>query len=279
MKEISDKLHFIYALCHPETKIIRYIGQTSKGMKRPLGYRKRSFYCTNKHLVNWLQKLRKNGLVCGILVIEEFEDEHSLDEREIFWIAKYKEDGNSLLNATDGGGGVRGFKDWTEEEIERRRNIFKGKKLVFTEEHKRNLSIAIKNSEKKKEAHKKAIEKLRGRKHTEEHKKKVRDKITGLVRSPEQRARMSAGMKGIKKSDEHIKNSVEAKRINREKRKQDPNYVPKVMSEELRKKFSVAIKEGWARNKRRREFELKIAIVDSLINSKQAVNPEFLEKF
>ena len=69
-------------------------------------------------------------------MILEYCDKSELDEKEKYWLTKYKEDGFSLYNVSEGGNGFKGV-PMTEDHKEKISKALKGKK--FSEEHKKNL--------------------------------------------------------------------------------------------------------------------------------------------
>lgn len=113
----------IYALCHPRTGIVRYVGKTANDPHRRLVYH---IHASNKHTRHlpsgrWLQKLKQDGLRPIVATIELAGSDWA--EREAFWIKKFRSYGFDLLNLTDGGEGLRGY--------------------VPTEEHKEKIAASI----------------------------------------------------------------------------------------------------------------------------------------
>jgi hypothetical protein len=88
---------FIYGLIDPRDGQLRYVGQSSVGMKRAKALH--SAKC-----MSWQKSLRSKGLVEDVEVLEETEQ---LNDAEIFWIAYYKMIGANLTNLTDGGDGLK----------------------------------------------------------------------------------------------------------------------------------------------------------------------------
>ena len=127
---------FIYGLRCPISGEIRYIGQTIK----TLSYRLSKHISKTKtkinkkqklsHNENWLKKLIELNVI-HLISIEEIEiiNIKDLDDREIFWISKFRET-NNLTNLTDGGNQPKGY-HW-----------------FHSEEGKKNISKGLKNSEK-----------------------------------------------------------------------------------------------------------------------------------
>jgi hypothetical protein len=104
--------YFIYGLRDPRTGEIRYVGQSSRGMERPIHHNKPSNLKKLPHLhVNrWISKLHSLGLKYEIVLLERFDGPEHLDIAEIRWIALGRDAlGERLANATYGGGGTRGW--------------------------------------------------------------------------------------------------------------------------------------------------------------------------
>ena len=129
----------IYCLKDPNTKIIRYIGQTIQDVE--LRLRQHMWYSTKhkNHLGNWLNSLDNNPL----LNIIEKCDYNKLDERELYWISYYN--GNKLVNSMIG---CELSKHHTHSE-ESKRKIGESTKRIHTGrkrslETRKKLSIAAK---------------------------------------------------------------------------------------------------------------------------------------
>lgn len=91
-----------------DNRVIRYIGQTTKSLNARL----------NAHITSarkgvkgprfsWIRKRELSGFDIEIVVLQE---NAIWNESEIEWIAKFRECSIPLLNLTDGGGGVVGWK-------------------------------------------------------------------------------------------------------------------------------------------------------------------------
>lgn len=91
----------IYALVCPDRKDIRYVGK-SKNIKR----RYRNHMWASPHSTHpvkrWVSKLKSEGKA-PLIAILFLGPEADLDEKEIYFIKKYREMGNNLLNLHDGG--------------------------------------------------------------------------------------------------------------------------------------------------------------------------------
>jgi hypothetical protein len=143
------------------------------------------------------------------------ENEYEALGKEVYLISKFgRQDLNlgPLLNLTNGGEGIYGYKHTKEarekiseanrnSSIETRQkisNALKGRKRIFSEQHKHNIA-------------KSRI----GQKNSEESKKSLSAKMKGRKFTDQQRKNMSEARKGIKFSEEHKQNISKArKRLN-----------------------------------------------------------------
>lgn len=153
---------FIYGLRCPLSGEIRYVGQTLSTLKKRLkGHKFDRRH--NPHKVNWIKNLEKLELL-DLLKIEILEEctEEQLNEKEKFWIQKFKDDGNKLVNLTDGGDtNYRVDADAIKRSSEKIKGMFIGRKL--SDETKKKIS-----------------KKHKGKKLSEEHKKSISN---GLVKA------------------------------------------------------------------------------------------------
>lgn len=169
----------IYALRHPDTLEIRYVGKTVRSLSRRLGNHIANAKGNkhNKHLSNWILKLLAVGKRPLIELIEECE--HSIwQEKEKYWISKYP----NLINLTSGGDGCEGFihDEATKEKIKLSKLGFK-----HSEEFKKNMS-----------------NRLKGKHLTEAHKANIGNANRGKKATPETRIKLSEAHKGIVQSEE-----------------------------------------------------------------------------
>lgn len=108
-------MFIIYALMCPKCGCPRYVGQSSKGLKRHqehlLGMKCRD---SSIHKKRWVQKLLDQGLKPSFHILLELPDATYLDAAEIYWIAEMRRRGLPLTNLTDGGGGTKGWVPSTE---------------------------------------------------------------------------------------------------------------------------------------------------------------------
>ena len=97
---------FIYGLRDPRSMMIRYVGKTNTGMRRPLSHAEKQCLDIerNTHKVNWIRSLLKLGLMYEVVVLEHVSIVADLDSAERKWIRWGREAG-VLVNLTDGGTG------------------------------------------------------------------------------------------------------------------------------------------------------------------------------
>lgn len=171
---IPSKKHIVYALVDPHNNELRYVGKSSRGMKRP---RKHLTACgrrgdTHRHC--WLKQMFKDeGTVPSIIVLCECETEVEALAWEVQFIALFRTAGFRLTNLTDGGEGMSGYK--------------------VSDETKRKLA-----------------EFNKGHKHSDEHKRKIAEGIKGRVRTDEHKQRISEAQKGSEKCATHLHKVQEA---------------------------------------------------------------------
>lgn len=183
--------YLIYGLKDPATDLIRYVGMSTSGLKRPRMHLKESAYNhplrRGYHVYGWIRSLLAKNLTPVIEVLE-FTDKDNVYVREQELIKKYREMGCDLCNHTDGGPGMLGFKP-TQETIDKIRATKSTRVYNISDETRLKLS-----------------ERFRGEKHpswgkkaSPEHRKKLSDAHKGQKPSEEQKLKISAALKGIKR--------------------------------------------------------------------------------
>jgi hypothetical protein len=184
----------IYALSHPETGEIRYIGQAVNPRKRFNLHMFGAQHGKTFPVYDWIRSLLDKDLEPTFEILEETSLEE-MDAAEISWIALCRNHGCNLLNVTDGGSvPMRGRK--------------------FTEEHRRKISEAHKGRKWTDEQRQRASERLKGRKLSPETCAKLSEIRKGKKRGPlgpygpmgeETKRKLSEAMTGRKLSPEHCK--------------------------------------------------------------------------
>jgi hypothetical protein len=155
----------IYGLVDPRTLLVRYIGSSATGMRRPRAHRHPSILKQPNHKAAWLRGLLALGLDYTIVVLEDVASTDLLAGAERWWIAFGRACGWPLTNLTDGGEGAPGYKP--------------------TQEARARMSAAHV-----------------GKRQTPEAIAKVVAARTGVPRSPETRAKIAASRKGMRPSEE-----------------------------------------------------------------------------
>ncbi len=153
------KTVYIYSLCDPTTKEVRYVGKTANPFNRfwgHIGEAKNKKKGKNKEKAEWIRSLLDLGIRPELNILEEvLTDEW--EEKEIYWIDKCIQDGNNLLNITKGGKtGIisekcrealskcknRGHKKGEFNHSEETKALIRKKRAlqVITDEHRKNIS-------------------------------------------------------------------------------------------------------------------------------------------
>lgn len=101
----------IYALCHPLSGKVRYIGKSQYLPTRRLIYHIRDARAGGaRPVAHWLRGIDKKNLRPIISVLERVPLGDDWAAREKYWIAEHRSAGASLLNLTDGGEGLSGHR-------------------------------------------------------------------------------------------------------------------------------------------------------------------------
>lgn len=109
---------FIYALCDPDTEIVRYVGKSNHPKDRYFRHLKDK---QKTYKVNWINKLKSIGKLPVLKILEKI-NKNQWEEAEKKWIAYYRQiAGHKLTNIDEGGIGP----DMTEET---KKKISKSKK-------------------------------------------------------------------------------------------------------------------------------------------------------
>lgn len=115
---------FIYVLKHPETGEVRYVGKAKDPRDRYHSHIHASKSSSKLPVVRWIAKLKQDGLLPIMEMIELTPDEN-FAKREQAWVAHYRSKVSSLLNITEGGEGLSGF-NHSEKTKEKIAQAFRG---------------------------------------------------------------------------------------------------------------------------------------------------------
>lgn len=122
-----ERLTTIYALCHPVTNEIRYVGKSINPNKR---YQTHCNGKWNTHVSNWIHSLINKPIMIELEIVGD-----DWVEAEQFWISYFKGLGAQLTNLTVGGEGMIGYKA-TEET---RKKLSEAAKASMTPERKAKI--------------------------------------------------------------------------------------------------------------------------------------------
>lgn len=102
----------IYALTESDGEV-RYVGKSACMFGRYHQHislqHSKSEYCRR-----WIRKLRGDGEVPSLVILEKVDPESTWPERERWWIAHFRSKMARLVNLSDGGEGISGFKHTDE---------------------------------------------------------------------------------------------------------------------------------------------------------------------
>lgn len=183
--------YLVYGLIDPRTRLIRYVGKSSSGYKRP---REHATATKKTYCHSWILQLKNLGLTYEITILEVCDSAQLID-KERWWIAFGKACGWPLTNMTDGGEGIPlGYK--VPEHIRLAR---KGR--VTSIETRLKLSRIMKGRKASPEARVNMSRAQKGRIVTPETKLKLSTIFKGKGPSKEQLDALHAGNVGRKHSD------------------------------------------------------------------------------
>ena len=170
----------IYALCD-RPSLVRYVGKTTKPVaRRLLKHIQNAKAGERTRKGNWLRAHITAGSRPHVVILETVSDVGDKEERK--WIAHFKQAGNDLVNATDGGEGTPG--------------------LVFDQSHRDKISKALRGIRRSEETRERirAARAIQSPPHTTPHTAETRLKIKKKLEDPAVRRLIGAANKGRKKS-------------------------------------------------------------------------------
>lgn len=195
------KTTFIYALCEPGTRTVRYIGKADKPKKR-LSNHLCSSINHKTHLGNWLRSLVSKGGKPTLIVLREvLHDRWAIAEERYIRLAKGC--GMNLVNSTEGGEGMSNPTPETLVKMSGENNPMFGKtQSPEANAKRREASLGTRNHFYGKRHSQETLERMRTRIRTPEHCANIRSSKLGKrkgikrpPRSPEWCAAISAGIK------------------------------------------------------------------------------------
>jgi hypothetical protein len=188
---------YLYSHINKETSLPFYIGIGTKEVKNTYrGIFSRAFRKSGRSQY-WKNYTKKHQYEVSIICESDFYDD--IKALEIEYIRRYgkkKYKLGTLVNLTDGGEGVTGFK--------------------HSEESKKKMSIAKKGTKLSEEIKQTMSEREKGKTLSKEHKEKIANSLKGQIRPQEVRDKISKKLSGRKMSDETKKKiSEKMKQIKR----------------------------------------------------------------
>ena len=219
------KTTFIYSLCDPNTKEIRYIGKANNIQYRLWSHiHEAKNDLRNMHKCNWIKSLLKEGKKPIIEIIEEVSVDYWKDS-EIYWISQLKAWGFNLINKTSGGecGIISENCRIALANTKKRRGHKKGE-FKHSEETKAKIKA------------KRALQII-----TDEHKKNISKAGVGKVIPENVRLKMSKSSIGKKKSKEHKENMSKSKNKKIIEEYETGNIKEWINAEEISKYYNVSI--------------------------------------
>jgi hypothetical protein len=175
---MMDKF-IIYGLIDPRTRLIRYVGKSSRGLCRPKQHEKCDPKTTGVWCRRWIKKLQGAGLTYEVVILDRGTAE-TLPELECFWISYGRACHWPLTNMTPRGDGRRAGSFVSMETRAKQSAAQKGR--IFSEATRKAIGAAHKA---RYLAHPEALEALRNRTFTSEWRAKIGAKRKGHVKTAE----------------------------------------------------------------------------------------------
>ncbi len=177
------EMTFIYGLYDPDGKL-RYIGKSNNPKLRLMEHISNAKRGANNYKAVWIRKLLKQGIVPTIRVLEQVPV-RDWEKLEIEWIEKSRQNGENLVNLSNGGNGSHGRTLTDVHKMKIGKALTGMKRGPHSEDHKRKLS-KLNKGKSRGPMPLKTREKLRaansGKKLSEDHKNKISKGLQGKVK-------------------------------------------------------------------------------------------------
>lgn len=231
------KTTFIYALCEPGTRTVRYIGKTQR-IKRRLKEHLRESIGHDSHLGHWLSLLASLGEPPEIVILREVEGDGCEAEKRYIRLAKGCQ--MRLVNSTDGGDGCNNpspesRKKMGDRQLGEKNHMFGKHHLDTTKELLRVANLGENNPQ-------------FGKKLSDARRKEIGDQQRGSKRSAETCANISASLIGDK--NPMFGKTGAANPMFGLTGNLSPNF-GRVRKDSSNQKQSASMKASWARRKER----------------------------
>lgn len=244
--------YFIYGirLTYDPKMEYRYVGLSSTGVTRLKAhlYNAQNTNNTEYHSAKY-RWVRKHYTQVTFDILEIMDDTLLLPISEMKWIHILKGRGHRLLNNTDGGEGIWGYKH-SPQTKELLSDQAKGR-TASTEtrqkmsESRYGKSPSAETRRKLSEAHSGPRNSMHGKKLTEDQKAKISKALTGRTHSAETRKKMSESAMGHSRNKGVILSAATREAISASKKgDKNPNYGGKSISPETRLRMAESAKRS-----------------------------------
>ena len=130
--------NIIYGLYCPIRNKPVYVGQSMYGTDRPFTHIQEQSH--SKKVNEWINDLKKNGLNPIIVILERTDNSEILNDKEKFWVQKFINEGNLLLNQYLVSPAFFNVVEFSEE----RENTFNDKLRLFVKGRRKILNLTQK---------------------------------------------------------------------------------------------------------------------------------------
>lgn len=139
------KKSYIYVLKCPEGNV-RYVGKTNNPTKRLSSHISEAKKGKGRrYVLNWIHSLLSKSLILSMEIIEVCNEDNWQD-REKYWVEYYRNIIPNLCNNADGGLGGTGTKNFSEEELLKKKEIMSNTFSKFTKQDKENIWSMIQDN-------------------------------------------------------------------------------------------------------------------------------------